>query len=99
LVVFCRQRSGILALLASLLIVPGTSIHGWRETLDANTRVTRTLELESIERSCDLFFTAREVGQGVGLGLPICHAIVAAHDGALTVERAHDEANTPTSRV
>jgi signal transduction histidine kinase len=68
-----------------------------------------------IERIFDPFFTTREVGQGMGLGLPICHAIVAAHDGTLTVESApghgstfrvelppvvaHDEANTSASRV
>ena len=68
-----------------------------------------------IERIFDPFFTTREVGQGMGLGLPICHAIVAAHDGKLTVKSApghgstfrvelppagaHDEANTPASRV
>ena len=68
-----------------------------------------------MERIFDPFFTTRDVGQGMGLGLPICHAIVAAHDGSLTVESApgkgstfrvelppagaHDEANPPASRV
>ena len=33
------------------------------------------------ERIFDPFFTTRDVGQGMGLGLPICHAIVTAHGG------------------
>jgi signal transduction histidine kinase len=37
------------------------------------------------ERIFDPFFTTRDVGQGMGLGLPICHAIVTAHGGSLTV--------------
>lgn len=68
-----------------------------------------------MERIFDPFFTTREVGQGMGLGLPICHAIVAAHDGTLTAESVpghgstfrvelppagtRDEATTPASRV
>ncbi|MGA8892073.1 MAG: ATP-binding protein [Anaeromyxobacteraceae bacterium] len=39
----------------------------------------------TLERIFDPFFTTREVGQGMGLGLPICHAIVTAHGGSLTV--------------
>jgi signal transduction histidine kinase len=41
---------------------------------------------EVMERIFDPFFTTREVGQGAGLGLRICHAIVTAHGGTLTVE-------------
>ncbi len=39
----------------------------------------------TLERIFDPFFTTRDVGHGMGLGLPICHAIVAAHGGTLTV--------------
>lgn len=35
-------------------------------------------------RMFDPFFTTREVGQGMGLGLPVCHAIVTAHGGSIT---------------
>jgi two-component system NtrC family sensor kinase len=38
----------------------------------------------TMERIFDPFFTTRDVGQGMGLGLPICHAIVTAHGGTLT---------------
>jgi signal transduction histidine kinase len=47
-----------------------------------------------IERIFDPFFTTRDVGQGMGLGLPICHAIVAAHDGTLTVESVPGKGST-----
>ena len=34
------------------------------------------------------FFTTKEVGQGTGLGLYICHEIIKKHNGALTLEEA-----------
>jgi signal transduction histidine kinase len=37
-------------------------------------------------RAFDPFFTTRDVGQGLGLGLSVCHAIVAAHGGTIAVE-------------
>jgi signal transduction histidine kinase len=41
---------------------------------------------EVMSRIFDPFFTTRTVGQGMGLGLPICHAIVTAHGGTITAE-------------
>jgi PAS domain S-box-containing protein len=41
---------------------------------------------EVLPRIFDPFFTTRDVGQGMGLGLAVCHSIVAAHGGRLTVE-------------
>lgn len=48
----------------------------------------------TMERIFDPFFTTREIGQGMGLGLPICHAIVAAHGGTLTAKSAPDRGST-----
>jgi signal transduction histidine kinase len=44
----------------------------------------RGIDPATMERIFDPFFTTREVGQGMGLGLPICHVIVSAHGGTLT---------------
>ncbi len=41
---------------------------------------------EVLHRIFDPFFTTRDVGKGMGLGLPICHAIVTAHHGTIAVE-------------
>ncbi len=48
----------------------------------------------NMERIFDPFFTTREVGHGMGLGLPICHAIVAAHGGTLTATSVPGKGST-----
>jgi signal transduction histidine kinase len=54
----------------------------------------RGVDPATIERIFDPFFTTRDVGQGMGLGLPICHAIVSAHGGTLTAESLVGEGST-----
>ncbi len=40
---------------------------------------------DNLARVFEPFFTTREVGQGLGLGLAVCYAIVQRHGGQLTV--------------
>lgn len=45
-------------------------------------------------RMFDPFFSTRGVGQGMGLGLPVAHAIARAHGGSLTCTSAPGEGST-----
>jgi two-component system NtrC family sensor kinase len=38
---------------------------------------------EHLARIFDPFFTTRQIGQGAGLGLAICHTIIQQHDGRI----------------
>jgi signal transduction histidine kinase len=40
---------------------------------------------KNLSRLMEPFFTTKDVGQGMGLGLSICHTIVTNHGGAITV--------------
>jgi signal transduction histidine kinase len=52
-----------------------------------------------LEKIFDPFFTTKEVGQGMGLGLSICHTVVQAHQGDLTVESIPGEKTEFTIRL
>lgn len=41
---------------------------------------------EHLSRVFDPFFTTREVGQGTGLGLSVCHGIISEHGGSISVK-------------
>jgi PAS domain S-box-containing protein len=49
---------------------------------------------EVLERVFDPFFTTRPVGQGMGLGLSVAHAIVTAHGGTLTATSTPGKGST-----
>src|SRR5438105_1342456 len=43
---------------------------------------------ENISRVFEPFFTTRAVGEGIGLGLSICHGIISRHQGTIDIQSA-----------
>ncbi len=48
----------------------------------------------TLGRVFDPFFTTRAAGEGRGLGLALCHAVVAAHGGTIAAESAEGKGST-----
>jgi len=44
------------------------------------------ISAEYLDKIFDAFFTTKKVGEGVGLGLNICHRIMTQHHGSIKVE-------------
>lgn len=54
------------------------------------------MEEKTLERIFDPFFTTRDVGEGTGIGLSICHTIIANHGGRLV---AHSKPGEGTELI
>ena len=52
------------------------------------------MDSETQRRIYDPFFTTKEAGEGVGLGLSVVHGIVDVHDGIIAVSSQPDEGAT-----
>ena len=74
----------------SVQVGPGTSGMARVEVRDNGVGMTPDV----MQHIFDPFFTTRKVGEGMGLGLPICEAIVNAHGGTITVSSAPGRGST-----
>jgi two-component system, NtrC family, sensor kinase len=67
-----------------LTVGPGRPGFARLDVVDAGKGIPPDL----VGRIFDPFFSTREEGSGMGLGLPICHAIVEAHGGTIRASSA-----------
>ena len=54
---------------------------------------------DALDRIWDPFFTTKEAGKGVGLGLALTYTIVKRHGGEISVESTADEGSRFTVRL
>ena len=54
----------------------------------------RGIEDENLSKIFDPFYTSRDIGEGMGLGLSLTYSIVEKHNGAIRVESALGEGTT-----
>jgi two-component system, NtrC family, sensor kinase len=57
------------------------------------------IPLENLPRVFEPFFTTRPVGEGIGLGLSICHGIIARHQGTIDIQSVRGGGTTVTVRL
>jgi signal transduction histidine kinase len=69
---------------------PGPAGMALLEVVDQGTGI----EPGVLDRIFDPFFTTREVGSGMGLGLAVCHSIITAHGGSITVRSEVGQGST-----
>ncbi len=77
---------------ADIVLRIGTTPEG-RARIEVEDRGTG-MAPEVLGRIFDPFFTTRPVGQGMGLGLSVAHAIVTAHGGTLTATSTPGKGST-----
>lgn len=81
---------------------PRVSIHAHAEHEVVLIRVVDNgvgVPAEQKQRVFDPFYTTREVGDGMGLGLSICHTIVAEHDGSIQLQSTEGSGTIVTVRL
>ena len=81
-----------LALQKSGQAAPLIAVRAWPEgeRLKVTVRDNGTgIKPENLTRVFEPFFTTRDVGQGLGLGLSVSYAIIQRHGGVLTVTSEH----------